>query len=261
MSLPERQNRLQRRESLFVTSKKSLRKGWAGEGMQKHEANGKADIDGYRKLVAGAVDLEVGELTGAKRDDPNVAIRRKIAAYIVHQDRMPLGDVAGILDESESFVRYSIDDIERRISNYLAFKLSVDRMLGTYARACIEAGKVSDVRVDGIRLRIASRVGMTVTELVAPQNKLTWRNCPEVWREQCRARCIRILSAAEVAEVMFKGEQWVLSAKGYVERNLRRGDRGLKDFVAKTTAACAVEDSAGHRGIEILGVANPLTAL
>ncbi|MGC2493282.1 hypothetical protein [Candidatus Binatus sp.] len=194
--------------------------------MQKHEANGKADIDGYRKLVAGAVDLEVGELTGAKRDDPNVAIRRKIAAYIVHQDRMPLGDVAGILDESESFVRYSIDDIERRISNYLAFKLSVDRMLGTYARACIEAGKVSDVRVDGIRLRIASRVGMTVTELVALESN----NDSEIVQKVAAYMLLSHdrLSAAEVAEVMFKGEQWVLSAKGYVERDLRRGDQGLR---------------------------------
>ncbi len=60
------------------------------------------------------------------------------------------------------------------------------------------------------------------------------------------------LSEGEVAEVMCKSEQWVLSAKDYVERHLKRGDQGLKDFVKKTAASEVAREQAigGSKSLE-----------
>jgi hypothetical protein len=208
--------------------------------MRKNEG---VDIEGCRELVAGAVGLDVGELTAAKRDDPNVAILRKIAACILAQDKMPLGDVAGILDESESWVRNSIDDIQRRISKYYALSLRVEQMAASYALASIRAGKpakgvtASGAPIESCRQRIAVAVGMSVIELVAFERD----NDAETMQRVATYLLLlkEELSVSDAAKVMCKSEQWIRSAEEYVSRHVKREQR-LKDFVAQTTEAYAI---------------------
>ena len=214
------------------------------------------DIDGYRELIADAVGLEVGELTGVKRDDPKVAILRRIAAYVIaQQDGLPLGDVARILDDSESWVRSSIDDIQRRISKYGPLGLRIEQMAAGYALASVRAGKPASgatstgVAIESYRQRIASAVGMTVAELVAFERdddaEIVQRVATYLLLEK------EELPASEVALVMGKDEQWVRSAREYVRRRLKR-DSNLKNYVEKTTAGY----SAAIGGSRFLATAN-----
>jgi hypothetical protein len=94
------------------------------------------DIDGYRERVAGAVGMAVSELVGSNRDDPRAAMLRMIAAYfLLQRDRLPVGDVARIMDRTESWVRESTAYIERRVSHYYAFRVYIEKTMATYALA------------------------------------------------------------------------------------------------------------------------------
>lgn len=199
------------------------------------------DIDGYRDMISAAVRVDVGELTATRRDDPRGAMLRMVAAYVLlHQDKLPLDSIAQIMGENESWARNSTDYVARRIAHYKAFKLYVDGMLMTYERVCTAAGKVSGVGVDGIRRRVADAVGITVTELVALVG-LELNNDAEIIQKVAAYLLLSkdALSVSEVAHVMCKGEQWVVSAKDYVERHVKR-EQSLKDFVRESMATYAL---------------------
>ena len=202
------------------------------------------DIDGCRDRIASLVD-EMTAIRGSLfdkvmvtgRDDPRVAMLRMVAAHILlNQDKLSLDEIAQVLGETESWVCNSTHYVERRIGNYYAFKLYVDRMIETYARVCsTEAGKASRAGVNAIQRRIAGLVGMTVTELLEFQRD----NDMEIVQKVAAYLLFSHdeLVGSEVAEVMLKDERWAVAAKDYVEHRLRRGDQGLKDFVTKTTEA------------------------
>src|SRR5208282_4509687 len=85
-------------------------------------AQGQVDVDGYRGKVADAVGIEVGDLVAQGRDNPRAAMLRMIAAYfLLQQDRLSVGDIARIMDTTESWVRSSTSYIARRVNSYTAF--------------------------------------------------------------------------------------------------------------------------------------------
>ena len=70
-------------------------------------------------------------------------MRRRFGAYILSQhDNLPLGDIASILADSESFVRYSIDDVERRIYKYRALSLLSSRWPRVMRSQACEQGNI-----------------------------------------------------------------------------------------------------------------------
>lgn len=198
------------------------------------------DIDDYRERISAAVGLEVSELAGLVGKDPEVTMRRRFGAYILSkQDSLPLGDIASVLAESESFVRYSIDDVERRIYKYRALSDRVEQMAAGYAFASVRAGKQSSsgVAIESCRQRIASAVGMTIVELVAFEHDNDAALTQKVASYLLLSR--DGLSVASVAQVMLKDEEWVRSSKHYVQRQVSR-DRDWKKYVDETTATYEV---------------------
>ncbi len=202
------------------------------------EAVGKAqrsapavDIDAYRQLVADAVELDVIELVAVRgeREGPNAdaAMRRMIATYLLFsRDQLSVGDVARIMDQTESWVRYSRDYIERRIGNYVAFKRRVDGMSEAYPGL---------IDIEGYRQRISGAVGLAPGELVKT-------DIGEQDAENARQIAVWLLLSKDqlpvlaVERIMDRSEMWVRSSKDQVERGIRR-NKEFKAYVEKTTAA------------------------
>ncbi len=107
------------------------------------------DIDACRDRIASLVDEMTvirgslfDRVTVTRRDDPWVAMLRMVAAHILlNQDKLSLDEIAQVLGETESWVCNSTHYVARRIGNHYPFKLYVDRMIETYARVCMEAGR------------------------------------------------------------------------------------------------------------------------
>ena len=196
------------------------------------------DIDGYRERISAAVGLEVSELTSGTKG-PEITMRRRFGAYILSRDNLPIGDIARILAESESFVRYSIDYVERRIYTYRALSLRVDQMAAGYALLSVRAGKqtseavTSGVAIESCRQRIASAVGLSVVELVAFERDNDAELTQKVASYLLLSR--EGLSIAGGAQVMLKDQEWVRDSKHYVQRQVSR-DRDWKKYVDETTA-------------------------
>lgn len=198
------------------------------------------DIEDYRERISAAVGLEVIELMSPARKDPNVTMRRRYAAYILSQrDSLPLGEIASVLADSESFVRHSIHDVEHRVYMSSVLSLLVEQMAAAYAFAGVRAGKqsseatTSGVAIESCRQRIASAVGMSLVELVAFERY----NDAELTQKVASYLLLLKdgLSVAEVAQVMLKDEEWVRSSKHYVQRQVSR-DRDWKKYVDETMA-------------------------
>jgi len=198
-------------------------------------AQGQVDVDGYRGKVADAVGIEVGDLVAQGRDNPRAAMLRMIAAYfLLQQDRLSVGDIARIMDTTESWVRSSTSYIARRVNSYTAFRIYIEQTIGAYALVSPRAPGEPASGTDGIRERIAGVVGVSVAELVAFERD----NDAEIVQ---RVAAYLLLSkdglpVAEVAQVMAKGEAWVRSSRQYVESHIRR-DAGLRSYVEKTAEA------------------------
>jgi hypothetical protein len=205
------------------------------------------DIGGYRERGAAAVGLEVGELTSAESNGwqevegatrraqaAETALLRRIVAYaLLRRDELPFGDIAQILDETVSWARYSIDYVERHVERSYAFRRKVDQVMEAYGPGA---------PIGRVRKRIAGVVGLRVEELVAIENGSDTEMMQRVavWLLLSKDG----LPIGQVAGVMGKDEQWVRSAKDYVERRVKRDD-GLKAYVEKTTAAHALAISDG----------------
>jgi uncharacterized protein (DUF2164 family) len=204
--------------------------------VSKAAANGRIDIDAHREKVAGVVDLEVGELTSAEDNGwqsigaaiqrgqaAERSVRRHMAAYVLFRcDELPVRDIAEILQRTESQARFSIDWIARRVGSY-AFKQKVDRAMAAYGSEA----------VDRARRRIAGVLGVTLAELVEVVDR---DSEPELVQQVGAYLLVKDgLEIGVIAQVMFKNEVWVRIANEYVERHVSR-ERGLKDFVAKTSA-------------------------
>lgn len=96
----------------------------------------KVDVEGYRARVADAVGVAIVELIGHGRDNPNVVMRRMVAAYFLFKrDHIIEAEVAMIMEKSESWVRYSTDYIERRMDRSYAFRTYVEQEMAAYAVA------------------------------------------------------------------------------------------------------------------------------
>ena len=110
--------------------------------------------------------------------------------YFLQQDSLPLGEIASVLADGESFVRHSIDDVERRIYMSRALSLLVEQMAAGYALASVRAGaRPSEaatwgVAIESCRQQIASVVGMTVVES-SHSNVTTMRSSHKRLRATC----------------------------------------------------------------------------
>jgi hypothetical protein len=195
------------------------------------------DIDAYRELVAAAVGLDGVELiaTRHERETPNrnAPMLRQIATYLLFsRDRLSIGDIAQIMDQTESWVRSSKDYVERRIGNYAAFKFKVDWMMDKYPGL---------IDIAGYRQRIADAVGLAPSELVKT-------DIGEQDAENARQIAVWLLLSKDqlpvldVARIMARSEQWVRSSQDQVERGIRR-NRELKAYIERTTAAYAIASS------------------
>ena len=213
------------------------------------------DIEGYLERGAAAVGLEVSELTSAKNNRwqedqatrraqaAEVALLQRIVAYVFFRDELPVGDIARILGETESWARCSIEYVERKIDKSDAFKRKVDQMMGVYGPGAA---------IKRVRGRIAGVMGLNVEELVALENGSDTEMMQRVavWLLLTKDG----LPIGEVASVMGKGEQWIRSAKEYVDRHVKR-DEGLKAYVEKVTTAYADTVKGSVGGSKSLAVA------
>ena len=91
------------------------------------------DIDVYRERVAGALGVGVSELVSSRRNEPRMLMTQMVAAHLLLQgDRLPIGDIARVMDKSEEWARDSTDYIERRVSRYYAFSVYIEKTMATY---------------------------------------------------------------------------------------------------------------------------------
>lgn len=100
------------------------------------------DIEATRKRICAILNLSVEELISNREriGGRNAVMLRMVAAYVLLCDRLPLGDIARIMDRDEEWLfdsqryierRY----IERRINGYAAFKTYLERVVGEYVLA------------------------------------------------------------------------------------------------------------------------------